>query len=281
MIPGADAAIDGVVRAPRPGRAEPRRRARPDPHELDRSTSATSLPTVQCPTLVLHRTGDRDSRRRGGPLHRRAASRARASSSCPGDDHVPWVGMDDIARRGRGVPHRRPPGAASRTACWRRSSSPTSSARPTARAALGDAAWAALLDAHHAARAARARALRRRRGRHGGRRLPRALRRPGARDPARARDPRVAAAARARRARRRAHRRGRARRRAARAGSPCTSAARVVAAAGAGEVLVTQTTHDLVEGSGLEFDDRGEHELKGIETRAAALRRALTSAPRA
>ena len=43
-------------------------------------------------------------------------------------------------------------------------------------------------------------------------------------------------------------------------------AARVVAAAGAGEVLVTQTTHDLVEGSGLEFEDRGLHELKGIET---------------
>jgi class 3 adenylate cyclase len=42
-------------------------------------------------------------------------------------------------------------------------------------------------------------------------------------------------------------------------------AARVVAAAGAGEVLVTQTTHDLVEGSGLEFEDRGVHELKGIE----------------
>ena len=41
-------------------------------------------------------------------------------------------------------------------------------------------------------------------------------------------------------------------------------AARVLAAAGPGEVLVSQTTHDLVEGSGLEFEDRGEHELKGI-----------------
>ena len=43
-------------------------------------------------------------------------------------------------------------------------------------------------------------------------------------------------------------------------------AARVVAEAGAGEVLVTQTTHDLVEGSGLAFDDRGLHALRGIET---------------
>ena len=31
------------------------------------------------------------------------------------------------------------------------------------------------------------------------------------------------------------------------------------------EVLVTQTTHDLVEGSGLELADRGVFELKGIE----------------
>jgi class 3 adenylate cyclase len=34
---------------------------------------------------------------------------------------------------------------------------------------------------------------------------------------------------------------------------------------GAGEVLVSSTTHDLVAGSGLEFEDRGEHVLKGIE----------------
>ncbi len=42
-------------------------------------------------------------------------------------------------------------------------------------------------------------------------------------------------------------------------------AARVLGAADAGEVLVSSTTHDLVEGSGLEFDDRGEHVLKGVE----------------
>jgi class 3 adenylate cyclase len=42
-------------------------------------------------------------------------------------------------------------------------------------------------------------------------------------------------------------------------------AARVLAAAAPGEVLVSRTTHDLVEGSGVEFDDRGPHELKGIE----------------
>ena len=38
-----------------------------------------------------------------------------------------------------------------------------------------------------------------------------------------------------------------------------------MALAGAGEVLVSSTTRDLVEGSGLRFEDRGEHELKGID----------------
>jgi pimeloyl-ACP methyl ester carboxylesterase len=40
--------------------------------------------------------------------------------------------------------------------------------------------------------------------------------------------------------------------------------ARVASLAGAGEVLVTSTVRDLVQGSGIEFDDRGRHELKGV-----------------
>ena len=40
--------------------------------------------------------------------------------------------------------------------------------------------------------------------------------------------------------------------------------ARVASHAGAGEVLVSQTVKDLVAGSGIEFEDRGAHELKGI-----------------
>jgi class 3 adenylate cyclase/pimeloyl-ACP methyl ester carboxylesterase len=41
-------------------------------------------------------------------------------------------------------------------------------------------------------------------------------------------------------------------------------AARVAGIAGGGEVFVTATTRDLVAGSGLDFADRGEHELKGL-----------------
>ena len=40
--------------------------------------------------------------------------------------------------------------------------------------------------------------------------------------------------------------------------------ARVGALAGSGEVLVSSTVVDLVAGSGLVFEDRGEHELKGV-----------------
>jgi class 3 adenylate cyclase len=40
--------------------------------------------------------------------------------------------------------------------------------------------------------------------------------------------------------------------------------ARVAAKAGAGEVLVSQTVKDLVVGSGIEFEDRGSAELRGV-----------------
>ena len=40
--------------------------------------------------------------------------------------------------------------------------------------------------------------------------------------------------------------------------------ARVSALAGPNDVLVSSTLRDLVIGSGLEFDDRGAHELKGV-----------------
>jgi class 3 adenylate cyclase len=40
--------------------------------------------------------------------------------------------------------------------------------------------------------------------------------------------------------------------------------ARVASLAGEGEILVSSTTKELVLGSGIEFDDRGHHELKGV-----------------
>ena len=42
------------------------------------------------------------------------------------------------------------------------------------------------------------------------------------------------------------------------------AAARVSALAGSGEILVSSTTRDLLDGSGLSFVSRGDHELKGL-----------------
>ena len=43
--------------------------------------------------------------------------------------------------------------------------------------------------------------------------------------------------------------------------------ARVSALAGPGEILVSSTVKDLVIGSGIAFQDRGTHELKGVPER--------------
>jgi class 3 adenylate cyclase len=43
--------------------------------------------------------------------------------------------------------------------------------------------------------------------------------------------------------------------------------ARVAAKAQPGEVLVSSTVKDLVAGSEIAFQDRGEHELKGVPGR--------------
>jgi class 3 adenylate cyclase len=51
------------------------------------------------------------------------------------------------------------------------------------------------------------------------------------------------------------------------AGIAVHTGARISALAGAGEVLVSATVRDLVSGSGLVFEDRGEHEMKGVGAR--------------
>ena len=48
------------------------------------------------------------------------------------------------------------------------------------------------------------------------------------------------------------------------AGMAVHIAARVEALARPGEVLASRTVVDLIVGSGIEFEDRGEHELKGV-----------------
>ena len=50
-------------------------------------------------------------------------------------------------------------------------------------------------------------------------------------------------------------------------GIAVTIGARIAATAGASEVRISQTVKDLVAGSGLVFEDAGEHELKGVPDR--------------
>jgi class 3 adenylate cyclase len=51
------------------------------------------------------------------------------------------------------------------------------------------------------------------------------------------------------------------------AGMAVHIAARIEAAAGPGEILVSRTVTDLVVGSGIEFEPRGDYELKGVPER--------------
>jgi class 3 adenylate cyclase len=49
------------------------------------------------------------------------------------------------------------------------------------------------------------------------------------------------------------------------AGLAVGTAAQVAMHAGSGEVLVSRTVKDLVAGSGVRFEDRGEHALRGLQ----------------
>jgi class 3 adenylate cyclase len=42
-------------------------------------------------------------------------------------------------------------------------------------------------------------------------------------------------------------------------------AARIMDTAGAGDVVISRTVKDLVAGTGIAFDDAGDHALKGID----------------
>jgi pimeloyl-ACP methyl ester carboxylesterase len=223
------------------------------------------LPSVQCPTLVIHRTGDRDSRIEEG---RYIADRIGGSRfvELEGDDHVPFVRpdqiLDEVEEFLTGARSATPSHRVLTTILF------TDLVGSSVRVQdLGDARWTALLDEHH-------KAVRRELGRFSGEELDTAgdgfL---AAFDgPARA----IRCALEIRRAlaslgldvRAGVHT-GEVERRPGEKprGIAVHVGSRIASLAQAGEVLVSSTTHDLVAGSGLDFADRGEHELRGIEGR--------------
>ena len=157
------------------------------------------LPTIQVPTLVLHRTGDRDVDVEEGRYlaatdpgrEVRRARRATTTAISAGERRR-------ARRRDRGVPDRHAAGAGARPRAGH--GALHRHRRLDERAVeLGDRRWRELLEHARRGRAARARALSRPRGGHSRRRLPRHLRRPGARRPLRALDRRARPGARRRR----------------------------------------------------------------------------------
>jgi class 3 adenylate cyclase len=221
------------------------------------------LGSVQCPTLVLHRTGDRDARVEEG---RYIGSRIPGAQfvELEGDDHVPSIDPDQIVDEVEEfLTGARPLSPSDRVLTTLLSTDLVGSTAQAQR--LGDRAWAALLDRHHDVVRAELR-------RFSGEELDtagdgflaafdgpaRAIRCALAvRDALLPLDLVVRAGLHTGEVERRSGDKPR--------GIAVHVCARVAALAAGGEVLVSTTTRDLVAGSGLEFDDRGEHELKGID----------------
>jgi class 3 adenylate cyclase/dienelactone hydrolase len=219
------------------------------------------LPTIQVPTLVLHRTGDLDS---GVDEGRYIADRITGARfvELQGDDHVPWIDadqvVDEIEEFLTGVRPAPEPDRVLATVLF------TDLVESTKRAAeLGDRRWRELLEAHHAA-------VRSQLGRFRGREIDtagdgflatfdgpaRAIRAACAiRDTVRVLGLELRAGLHTGECELMNGKVG---------GIAVHTGARVAALAGPGEVLVSSTVRDLVAGSGIDFEERGEHELKGV-----------------
>jgi class 3 adenylate cyclase len=219
------------------------------------------LDVIRVPTLVLHRSGDRDSDVEEG---RYIATRIPGARfiELSGEDHVPWVDADQIVDEVEqfltGVRRSRDPDRILATVLFTDIVGSTEQA-----ATLGDQRWRELLEAHNLL-------VRRELERWQGREID------AAGDGFLATFDGPARAIRCACAVRDAVESLGLEVRAGLHSGECElvgekvvgiavhTGARVAAAAGAREVLVTSTVRDLVAGSGIEFEDLGERELKGI-----------------
>ncbi len=223
------------------------------------------LASIQAKTLVLHRRHDRDSRPEEGRYVAEHIPGARFVE-LSGETHVPWWDSDDLVDEIEefltGI---RPTRLENRVLATTLFTDIVDSTRKAHK--LGDRAWAELLSRHHEL-------VRNEIARYAGEEIDtagdgffalfdgpaRAVRCAiGARDAVRALGLEIRAGIHTGEVERPV------------GGPPRGIAvhigARVAAQAEAGEILVTSTTGDLVAGSGLEFSDRGEVELKGVGAR--------------
>ena len=164
------------------------------------------LPAIRVPTLILHRTDDRDANVEEGRWIADQIPDARFVE-LPGEDHLPWVGdqdcvLDEIEQFLTGQRTPPSPDRVLKTMLF------TDIVGSTERAAeLGDRRWKVAARTAPCDRARAARPVRRRGGRHCGRRVPRDVRWPRASGASCGRDRGEAAADRDPGAGRRAHRR--------------------------------------------------------------------------
>lgn len=220
------------------------------------------LPTVHVPTLVLHRRGDRVVNRRAGRFIAEHIPGAHYVE-LPGQDHMPWIGdadrvIDEISTFLTGAPRPAEPDRVLATVMF------TDICGSTERAAeVGDAAWKELLGRHDAL-------VREQLTRFKGREIKalgdgflatfdgpaRAVRCGLAiRDTVRALDLEVRVGVHT----------GECEVMGADIGGIAVNiASRIGDIAEASEVLVSRTVKDLVAGSGLAFDERGRHTLRGV-----------------
>ena len=220
------------------------------------------LPSIRMPTLVIHRTDDRDVKVEEG---RWIAAQVPGAKyvELPGDAHTLWAGdtdalVDEIEEFLTGMRPAPRPDRVLATVLF------TDVVGSTERLAeIGDARWRELIDAHHAV-------VRRQIDRYQGREIDTAGDGFFATFDGPARAIRCARAicegvhALDLQVRAGLHTgecelvNGSVR------GIAVHIGARVASLAAPGEVLVSSTVKDLVAGSGIEFADRGEHRLKGI-----------------
>lgn len=232
------------------------------------------LPSVRAPTLIMHRTHDREVRVEEGRYIAERIPGARLVE-LPGDDHLPWVGDVEpvLAEIESFLTGTREPAVPDRMLTTVLFTDIVGSTDIAAR--LGDRRWRELLETHYEV-------ARRELERFSGLEVDTAGDGLFARFDGPARAIRCACAIRD------ALRPLGVELRAGLHTGECElvgrkvggiavhTGARVAAAAGAGEVLVSSTVKDLVAGSGIAFGDRGVHELKGLpgEWRLFAVREA-------
>jgi class 3 adenylate cyclase len=220
------------------------------------------LPTIQVPTLIVHRRGDRDAQLAEGRWIAAQIPHARFVE-LPGDDHIPWVGdadrlLDVVQEFLTGTPPAYSAGRQLTTLLFTDLVDSTGLV-----STLGDRAWRDLLDRHY-------RDVRHQLARYRGRELDTAGDGFVASFDGPARSIQAAIAI-----REGADRDGLTIRAGVHtgevelhgdtfAGIAVHIGARVAALADPGEILVSRTVRDLVAGSGLVFVDRGVHSLKGV-----------------